>query len=448
MAHAHRPNALDRIFFAIDEAWRRCSLPGVDIWILLECDGAIDMKGLSTALRALQRCYPAAAARLHPPGWLGFPRWDFRDDPPAAFHADAGRADSGADFGWLEELLRSRLDWSVHAPFQIYRFTSDTGDRLLFRWPHAFADARGGVTLIEELARLYDEQTPCERATSVEDELREDAGNLSRKEVSAAAPVQAKPRRSIRAVRLVDAAAGKPPARMGVEIRRLSVAQAAAVREASLRVCGVARFADFIRSSAIRALHELVGQPAGPNLGYSSMHLIDQRRKRDSGPVCHNVFSAVPVWVDAAIAADRRASADAVADALRDSLADGSARRQWRRMGWLSRIPTGLLACAFARSLRSATSFLPEGLANAPSVPLGFMGPLARPRTTFCGAKLVNILGLRPASWHAGFAINVNAAQDRMNIAAAFFEPHVPRARISALLDRYVELLLDWREAK
>src|SRR5262245_5904221 len=71
----HQPTPLDRIFLAIDQAWRRCGLPGLDIWVQIECDGRVDLPGMNSALQALARRYPAVNSRLMPAGFLHGRRW-------------------------------------------------------------------------------------------------------------------------------------------------------------------------------------------------------------------------------------------------------------------------------------------------------------------------------------------------------------------------------------
>ena len=438
----HMPNPLDRVFLAIDEAWRRCGLPGVDIWIHIECDGRVDLAGMRVALRGLARLYPAISSRLDPGGWLRAPRWRMTnpiEDPPVEVISAADADDAQR---WVESAFCTRIDWMRSAPLRLYVLRQPTGDDcVLTRWSHAFADARGGVTLIEELARLYDEKPAIDGLRSLGDELRCDSGVLDRRPAGPASrPSRTRPRAEIRWKQ-------NPPAigreRVALEIRRLDPAQTAVVRQAALRICGVARLGDYLRASAICAMHDVARCPDSPDAVYSTVQLIDNRAKRDRGPVCHNLFSAIPVYVPCSTAHDRRKAADVFQQAAADAIASGQMQRAWRRLERFSRIPTGVLAGILAGSLRSGRRWLPLGLANAPTLPLGFMGPLSSPRATFCGASLRNILGVRPPSVQAGFAINVNYAQERINIAASFFEPRIARAEMVEFLDRYVTCLLD-----
>jgi hypothetical protein len=442
----HLPNPLDRLFFAIDDAWRRCGLPGVDIWIHVECVGRIDIDGMRAALRALWRLYPATCSRLERSGWSGAPRWRLEapaGEPELVVLTCATAKESQAR---VEEEFATRIDWADRPPMRLYVLHEQSGDdRVLVRWPHAFADARGGVTLIEELARLYDERPELATLASAGDELRRDAGILERETGGQVS-------RAVRRARPTEIRWTSAPPQVGrekvaLELRRLNGDQTAAVRAAALRVCGVARLSDYLRASAICALHKILDEPGGAGQAYSTVQLIDNRRKRDRGPVCHNLFSALPIFVPCEQAGDRRAVADVIQQAAAEALASGQMQRTWRRLKQVSLVPTALLARLLARSLRGGRRWLPLGLANAPTLPLGFMGPLATPRTTFCGAGLRNILGVRPPSVQAGFAINVNTAQERINIAASFFEPRIERTAMARYLDRYVELLLDGRSA-
>lgn len=362
----------------------------------------------------------------------------------------------------INELFNSRVDWEQNPPFLAYLISNTDGDdAALFRWPHFFADARGGVTLIEELARLYDERIEPRAVESADDEIRQDVGMFGKAENARAADVPTEgpryawwirklwnvtarsegPNRDA-ARRVVRLATGAPAIResMRLDVRRFTESQTEDVLAAAMRVCGFARLADFVRACAIRALHEQVGGP-GPDACYSTMHLIEGRKRRDPGPVCHNLFAAIPVLVPAAIAGDRRAVADHIQAVAVATAGSRRAYIRWRKLAWLARVPALILARLFAANLRGGGGWLPLGLTTAPSMPLGFMGPLTKTRSEFCGAKLKNIFGVRPASFQAGFAINVNYAQGRMNIATSYFEPRVSREQIGRLIDRFAELL-------
>ncbi len=149
-------NPLDRLFLAIDGAWQRCGLPGVDIWIQLECRGRIDRPGFRRALAGLHRRYPATDGRLVAGTLFRRGGWELRKEQIEKCRWPQGvEVTAVKQREKFEELFNSRIDWSQHSPFAAHLFSSTDGnDVVLFRWPHFFADARGGVTLIEELARL------------------------------------------------------------------------------------------------------------------------------------------------------------------------------------------------------------------------------------------------------------------------------------------------------
>lgn len=457
MASYQELNSLDRLFHAIDCAWRMNDLPGVDIWIHLECRGRIDQDGFRKALAGLRRRYPTTNGRLKYPTLLRRAGWILDRSTTEAVQVPLCIEVTSADRQrHIDELFNSRIDWTRNPPFLVYLVTgTDGSDAVVFRWPHFFADARGGVTLIEELARLYDEAVEPSAVQTAGDETRSDAGSFGEAAIErASGKTQGAPpiawwarnaRRGgnmQRSVLRLPRGQGTKQERMRLVVRRLDEGQTEDVLAAAMRVCGFARLADFVRACAIRALHEEIGGAIadGPSC-YSTMHLIEGRKRRDPGPVCHNLFAAVPVFIPVEIANDRRAVADHIQAMALAATQAGKARDNWRRLGRLARVPTPLLARILSANLKKSGRWLPVGLTNAPSMPLGFMGPLSKARSHFCGAELINIFGVRPASYQAGFAINANYAQGRFNIAAAYFQPRISEDQITRLVQRFTELL-------
>ena len=453
MTRYHQPNPLDAVFLAIDDAWRRGGLAGMDIHLHLEFRGRVDVAGIERALRALRRVWPATNARLVRRPFLRRFRW--RLDAGESRDADIVDVqeldgDEAAFERYAEDLLATQLDVRRAAPLRLYvARMRDGNDRMIVRWPHALMDARGGATIVEELARLYDERPTVNALCSAGDELRRDFGTLDgrmslRERAAAVWGALGARRRSAaaRELRLCPLVNAEECGRMRICIRRLDRDDAARVRDAAMQVCGFGRFADFLRAAAIRALAETVAS-RDPDGVFSTMHLLDNRRRRDRGPVCHNVFSAFPIHIPAAVATDRAVVADLIRDATVAVLHSGALNRRLAGLRLLARIPSGLLSRSVSRGLRLGRSFLPLGVSNPPSLPMGFMGPLSRAYESMFGATLVNIYGVRPASPPAGFALNVNQAQGRMNIAGIHYESSVPAEIMQALVDRFVTALTE-----
>lgn len=457
-----QPNPLDRVFLALDEAWRHCGLPGVDIHLHLELDGRVDVEGLGLALRGLHRMYPATAARLVLGGPFAAAGWRLA----AANESRAGQAlrvvnqpDASRTTIALPGAAQvgDRLDWRHTPPYQITVIRCADDDHVIVRWPHALMDARGGATLVEEMAGLYDELAPLPpgerdaRVTALAsrgDETRRDFGALTRTHAEAPTPAMNRTARDVgrcppgwTPLRICEPRRAGVPEAIGLSVRHLSPRDAEQVRAAAWQTCGLGGVAEYVRACAVRAFHEVVGG-AGPGACYSTLHLIDNRRRRDPGPVCHNVFSSLPVFVPAEIAADVRAVGERMQAAARGAIETGWMHRRLAHLRRLARVPTWLLARLLQRSLLSPRARLPTGLANAPSLPLGFMGDFSRPLRRFCGASVRNVLGIRPPAVHSGIGVNVNAAVGRMNVAVTYFEPRVSTATVERFLDACVASML------
>jgi hypothetical protein len=460
LARYQQLNPLDYMFFVGNEVRRRLGLPGVDIQLLLEMKGSLDLEGFKRALRGLYRIYPATGGRLERSAVSGQPRWRLDVEPEWRRAVRVERLSPGTP-GQLhvqsERLLRSGLDLERGPLLQFHLFRGmGSGDVLAMRWPHALMDARGGMIVLEELQRLYEEKPALESLKSVGDELRDDVGEL----IAGLSPVK-----RTRAL-FEGARGGTPPGCKDVRLavgpavndarglhyllRRLSVEQTQRVQDASLRVCGFARMGDYVRACALRALHRTIARRLPKNAGYSTMQLVDNRKRRQQAPVCRNFFSALPVYVPAAIVDDRRATADVISTSTAQALSAGLVASRYAALERMSRVPVSVLAELMLRAQRADPgSVLARGLGKAPSLPMGFMGTLSRPLPTFCGAEWVDGYGSGVILPHEGFGLNLAWSNDlkRLNVTATYFEPRVTKQAMSAFLDHFFEALLDANSA-
>jgi hypothetical protein len=452
VARYQEPNPLDLYFFAADQAMRRIGQPGANIHLCLELRGHVDVEGFRLAVEAVRRVYPASGARLERSAITGRPRWrlesalsdvetvvevrELSDDTEECAHCQ------------IERLLNEPID--LHASpvrFVVLRGLS-SGDRVIARWSHALMDGRGGVTLLEEIDRLYRQGPPPSECVSVGDELRDDFSNLL-----AGAPPMMPLRRGNnvggirparwRTIRLTDEVHPSALGPVRYLVRRLTPEQTRTAKEVSLRVCGIARFGDFMRACAIRALDRLIPRPLPAHAGYCTLNLIDHRKRRQSAPVCRNLTNALPMYVPAEAAGDRKAVADLARDQMAALLACGAMSQRLLAARRIARIPTGLLVSILHRGIVAARmNSLPAGMGNAPSLPLGLIGSFSRRMPSFCGAELTNIYGLRPAPFQTGISVDVNEAQERLNVAGMYFETAVSTQRMTAFLDDFTNSLL------
>ncbi len=454
MTRYQEPNPLDLYFFAADQAMRRVGLPGTNIHLCLELNGHLDVDGLKRAVQALWRVYPATGARLERSSITGRPRWRLGAPP-----ADASCVVRVCEFAATRELdIHGRIEGLLNEPidlrglppvrFVVFRGHSE-GDRLVARWPHPLMDGRGGVTLLEELDRLYRGSTDFRSCVTAGDESRRDFAELVRE-----APLVLKPREVLsstanlrpqgwRTARLSD---GIPLDRLGAVrfmLRRLTPEQTRTAKQISLRVCGFARFGDFVRACAIRALDRVMPRPLPSDAGYCTLNLIDLRKRRQIAPVCRNLTNALPMYIPARIAQDRKAVADLARDQMATML---QSRTMLLRLATVHRftfLPTSLLVNVLHhRLVATGLKGLPSGMGNAPSLPLGLIGSFSKGMPTFCGAELTNIYGLRPVPFQTGISVDVNEAQDRINVAAMYYEPAISTTRMAGFLDDFAAGLM------
>jgi len=105
--------------------------------------------------------------------------------------------------------------------------------------------------------------------------------------------------------------------------------------------------------------------------------------------------------------------------------------------------PTSLLVNVLHQGLMATgLKGLPSGMGNAPSLPLCLIGSFSKGMPTFCGAELTNIYGLRPVPFQTGISVDVNEAQDRINVAAMYYEPAISTTRMAGFLDDFAAGLM------
>ena len=455
MARYQYPNPLDLLFFAADEAARRAGLPAGNIHILCELEGQLDLTRFARAVAGLHRILPATAARLGFVHATGHPYWRLDvppPDPQQVIQIHEVNPPTRAQWLTLFERLFARRIQARRLPavrFHIFRGLPH-GDLLVMRWPHALMDARGGGTVIEELNRLYEEDAEPDALRTLGDEDRDDFARLLPQE-----PLAEKFRRlrealhtgQLHKARYAHLAPGPIPEDVGAlrcVFRHLGPDDSAQIRDNALTFCGIARFGDYLRACGFRALHETMPTPPPPDALYTTLNVIDNRRRRQANPICRNLTTSLPLAISAGLADDRKQVADAIRDQMGNHLKRDTIQQTAGVLKLLTRLPTAWLAAAIKPRLEAGRLPTPRlGVAPAPSLPLGLMAPFLRPLPTFCGSTVCNYYGCRPAVPDTGFAIDVNVTPDHINISGVCYEGRVPVATLSQLLDRFITALLE-----
>jgi len=442
------------MFFASDEAARRMGWPALHVHIVLELGGRLDLPGFHQALRALYRVYPTAAASLERAPLTGWPRWRLHEQSPDPRRVvTLHRVDPPTEpelTRRIHDVCARALDVASRPPVRLHVFQGlARGDVLLMRWPHALMDARGGMALLDEINRLYEEAPDPDTLRSAGDEQRDDFARI----VAGVAPARRAgilcdwlARRKPAPRKVVGLARGPVPEVLGPPrfvLRRLTPEQTRRVSDNALRVCGFARFGDYVRGCALHALHRVAGRPVSSDAVYTTLNLVNARKGRDAGPVCWNLTSGLPLSVPARIADHPARIADAIRDQMLAHVAEQTRLRGMVVLSLLMRAPLAAVAAFVGACERGRSGAGRAALLPPPSLPLGLLGPSPRVGRTYCGAELVNFYGFRTPRPTAGFAVDVNTTRDRMNIAGTCFESRVPLRTLETLLDAIVATLLE-----
>jgi len=446
VARYQQPNPYDLLFFAADAAQRRLGLPGTTAHLHLELDGHVDLDGLRRAFDALRRRYPVLGARCEVSAWTGRPRWRLDGSPrPADVRVHTLANDECVQA--TDRLLNRPIDGRRHDPVELHVLRCRTHDIVALRWTHALMDGRGGLTVLEELHRLWHDPV-VEVESSAGDEERDSYGRIlstvSRTQRWRAA-LRLLTGRTARGPVGVPAAAQAGPVRRGPVrhiLRVLTPADRQRVEANAARTCPDARLSDYLRATGVRALHESMPAAVSRAAVYTLLAYIDNRR-HFPGAVCWNLTSALPLVAPVELAMDRARLARLLREQMENHHATGTAAQDALNLWLITRLPTAWLA-ALARGAFARDDALTGRLAmRAPlSLPLGILGPFAQPLPVFCGRPLRNYYAFRAPLPRPGFAIDVQLTADGLNVVGVCLEACLAVERLSALIDRFVTLLL------
>lgn len=454
MVRYARLNPQDRLFFAYDRALRRLGLPGIHIQSHIHLIGRLDIEGLKRSVRGLHRRYPATAGRLvcHPV--TGAPAWQLprpSEEHEAVHVHELSPATLDRFHEHAAEMLQQPFDMANRPPFQIHVYRGlPVGDVVVMRWPHAFMDVRGAVLLADEIEELYRAGPAAESVSSAGDELRRDYHE------ALAGYSWSDQRRMLTAKSSPDHDAGsrdlwlprgpvvRPLGQIRYLVRYFSPDQTQRMHQAAMRVCGFSRFGDFVRASAIRALDQVMPSRPGNGDTYSTLNMLDHRKRRQRGPACQNFFSGLPQRVPAKLAQDRRAVAALLTEQTQQMLASGGIARHMLMVSWLSRLPIAFLTEGMFRNMCPSGAYkLPVALGTPPSIQVGFSGPSSKTGQRFCGLTSEAVYGVGVPPPLSGFAIDLNIDQNRMHISATYWDARIPTSTMQALMDAFTENLLD-----
>jgi len=446
VARYQQPNPYDLLFFAADVAQRRLGLPGTTAHIHLELDGHVDLDRLRGAFDALRRRYPVLCARCETSAWTGRPRWRLDRRPRLAdVHVHTLTNHECAQV--TDGLLNRPIDGRRQDPVELHVLRGPANDVVVLRWTHALMDGRGGLILLEELHRLWKDPRAM-AAPDVGDEGRDDyrqiLGNATRAQRCRAALRLLTGRTARGPVGIPPIVRAGPVRCSPVRhiLRVLTPVQRRQVEANAARICPDARLSDYLRATGVRALHETVPAASRRAGVYTLLAYIDNRR-HGLGGVCWNLTSALPLVVPVELAMDRARLARLLRKQMENHRAAGTATEDALNLWWVTRLPTAWLA-ALARGAFARDDALTGRLAmRAPlSLPLGILGPFARPLPVFCGRPLRNYYAFRAPLPRPGFAIDVQLTADGLNVVGVCLEACLAVEALRVFIDRFVTLLL------
>jgi len=455
MARFAELNPQDRVFFAYDRALRRLGMPGIHIQVHLDMIGPIDVEGLKRTLLAIYRLYPAVGSRLDCHAVTGTPRW--RLDSPLPDLDRVVRVhplNPPTEEEWIrrgEDLLHEPMDLVTLPPVQFHVFRGlPDGDRVIIRWPHAFMDIRGMILLAEDIDRIYRQKPDLASIQPAGDEDRRDfEGLIAAPTLLSQIKLLTQRRGGGRSILARDRwlpanHVRRPIGRIRHIKRFFSAEQTRQTQEASLRVCGFAQYGDFVRASALRALHRAMPSPPREGDTFSTLNVLDHRKRRQRAPVCHNLFSGLLLRVPANMVEDRKAVADLLRQQTEQIVSGDGIRRHLAMVKLISKLPPALLTEAMYQNMNpERESALPVAFGTPPSLQVGFSADAPSLLPTFCGANKAYTYGLGIPPPVSGFAIDLNLIHGQLHVTSTFLESRIQVATMQRLMDDFAAALLD-----
>lgn len=447
-----QPGPIDRLFFIAEEASRRLRLPGVTAYVHLHLAGGLNERRLERAITGLGRVYPVLNARPQMLLRDSLPRWRLPepgDAPRLKLHLHdvaEGRAALHAHF---ETLLNAPHDiWREPAlAFHLFRQTG-AGDVLVMRWTHALMDGGGAVALLAALERLYRDDPPLESLRSAGDERRRDFAKLLAdvplgrrlamlagltRDVPGAAP----------GVQLTEAPYPDDWGPQRLLVRPVTPEEAAGATRAAQALGDGVRLSDWLRASAVAALHSIVGERRAStdasegNAPYTLMAYVDHRRTHP-GAVCWNFNAALPLSVPVADAGRPADAARLLRWQMGAHLAADTGRRDGLSLLLVTRAPLWLIGRIAARAHRPGARPKVRGFRAPLSIPFGIMrwpDP-----AEFAGLPIAQAYAWRAAPLQPGYAIDVTLLADRPAVVGVCFERRVPYATLATLVERTIAI--------
>ncbi len=404
--------------------------------------GRIDEAGLRRAWEAVGRRYPVATYRLVRSSITGDPAWRAARVPYADAAVRFERLERAAAGQRAAEWLCRGIDAASEPPVQFTIFQGERDDFLLVRCAHSLMDAGGLLALLGELERFYRQRPELESlGPAGEDPQQAFAELLATLDRTQRwlepLRVGLRRRRTKPVVRIPFARAGAE--RADFLVRALSVEQSDVVRARAMRDVGGFSFADYVRGCGLLALHRALGVRAPRGAVYSTRGMLDHRRRNRAGPVFCNLFSTLAYVLPAELMEDRTAVMNQLRRQTRQMIAHGMILRRLAGIELMARLPTGVLAGFFERPLRRDAG--QGGLLRSPSLPIGFV-PASIGSTSFCGAEIENMYGMRSLLPDTPLAVQVIEFERRLTLCATYWRPGVSREFAERLVDEMERALL------
>lgn len=442
------------MFFAADQASQRLGLSNLNIQIVLELAGQVDLDRLRRAVSVLHRVYPASAATCEYSLLRGLPRWRLDHDPPdphvvTPVHRINRSTDEDLHRA-IEGIYATAIDVTRRPGVVVHVLRGEDGrDVLLTRFAHKLMDARGATFYLEDLDKFYENDGNSGGVDCANEENRDDYARLL-KGMTAADRIKTLFQSSAahgKEMQSVFHLAHPPLSRDQIGtlrclFRRLTPEQSKQIQDNAMRVCGFGRFGDYLRACAIRTFHRTVSN-GGDGAAYTTLNLVNNRKRRERTPVCRNLTSAIPLSVPASAVEDIPRTADILRDQMLEQKSTEHGAHQFATLSLLMRTPTPIAGTFIHAGWTSRRRKRQSGVFAPPSLPLGIMGPFTRPMPTFCGEGLENYYGFATARPLPGFTIDVNITADRINICGGYYDGLIPSDTMRTLIDGTIDAALN-----
>jgi hypothetical protein len=423
-------NAADRLMLVGHDGMRGIGHPGFVCQTQVLLENRVKTGALQKALHCLAQHYPVITARLRKDD-RGLPYWEPTGTPP---DLQETMIESESDH-WRESarLLEAPLDLEREAPISFHLLHKPGGrDALILRFSHVLMDGKSPEWTLRAVDECFDERGQLQKTVLVApDALNAHLSRFPRLQRlrSAGRVIRSQIGLPVKPVTMAppdhEDWAVRP---FAVAVRTLDASATTRLTDQVKRVCGFPNLTPAVAASIFRAISRCTPHQTNNRTVYQTDCPLNLRSPGTRDPMFCNFMSFISLNARQLELADRDMATRRLSAQMGDQL---------RRGIDLGNLQMMAVLCRFAPLLRS---HIITRMKRRPfTLGFGFLGPVVKELTRFCGQEVENVYTFNTALSPPGITIQVNQFAGRTNLMLSYISAAVPDELAIRLLNEIVD---------